>query len=85
MSPSEFAIERAAGCLILITRKNEPQTRFFFRCAGLRNVAPDFNVGNSILVFELDQKRVRALLDGPTPAEVGTGDMPYLKTSVQMP
>ena len=55
------------------------------RCAGLRNVQPDFNVGNSILVFELDQKRLRALLDGPTPVEVGTGDMPYLKTNVEMP
>ena len=42
------------------------------RCAGLRNVTPDFNVGNSILVFELGQKRLRALLDGPAPAEVGT-------------
>ncbi len=55
------------------------------RCAGLRTVTPDFNVGNSILVFELDQKRLQALLDGPAPAEVGTGDMPYLQTTVQMP
>jgi hypothetical protein len=72
----EFARHVSAQYFVSIIR---------IRCAGLRDIKPDFNVGNSILVFELDQKRLRALLDGPTPAEVGTGDMPYLKTNVEMP
>ena len=68
-----------------MTAKSQLHLSYLSRCAGLRNVDPDFNVGNSILVFELDRKRLRALLDGPSPAEVGVGDMPYLTTSVEMP
>jgi hypothetical protein len=69
----------------VMTANSQLRPSYLSRCAGLRNVDPDFNVGNSMLVFELDQKRLRALLDGPSPAEVGTGDMPYLTTSVEMP